>query len=140
MGPLPGKYRSKPPTIKQRKLMRGVIAGKTITQAAKDAGYPARSAHVAGSQELKKLRAAMPAELDRAGLGLGQMAREIKRGIDKGDIGKHDAYLKLALQCHGALESEGQGGQAIGIGVFILKGLKERGLMHLLPSADKSET
>lgn len=79
----------------------------------------------------------MPVELDRAGLGLSQMAQEIKRGIKKGDLGKHDAYLKLALQCHKALDGESSGTPTIGIGLFILKGLRERGLDSLADEFSK---
>lgn len=42
-------------TVKQRRLVQGVIEGKTQTQAAIDAGYSERSATVIASKTLRKV-------------------------------------------------------------------------------------
>lgn len=42
-------------TVKEQKLIKGVAAGKSQTQAAKDAGYSPKSAHEIASKTLKKV-------------------------------------------------------------------------------------
>lgn len=42
-------------TVKQRRLIQGVVQGKTQTQAAIDAGYSKRSAAVIASKTLRKV-------------------------------------------------------------------------------------
>ena len=118
---------------KQRRVLRGVVEGKTVTQAAIDAGYSPGSANVSGSRALHQTRSLLTEELSRVGLGLDQLAVQIKRGIDGSDLGKHDAYVKLALQCHKALDDHAGTDSVIGIGLFILKGLRERGLTDRIP-------
>lgn len=116
-------------TVKQRKTVKGVIEGKTVTQAALDAGYgnTPEAASVSGSRALNKARATMGEALDKKGIGLDAMADEIKRGLAEAKMGKHDSYLKLAMQAHGVLDAA-EGGQVIGVGFFIMRGMKERGI------------
>ena len=42
-------------TVKETKLVKGIVAGKSQTQAAIDAGYSPRSAHEIASKTLKKV-------------------------------------------------------------------------------------
>jgi hypothetical protein len=51
---LEGKKKARPLTIKQKKLVKGVVAGKTQKQAAIDAGYSPKHAESAASHELNK--------------------------------------------------------------------------------------
>ena len=57
-------------TLRERKLIKGVAAGKSKTQAAKDAGYSPRSAYELGSRTLKNVdvRTALDILMDKAGL------------------------------------------------------------------------
>jgi len=139
-------------TAKQRKLVNGVVMGKTARQAALDAGFKGTDGSVSAmaSRELKnvKVAAAIEAALDRAGASLDESARVIAeahraktvksfktvddRIIYAEPTVDHNARMKAAElngKFRGLLKSnEDMGGQVMGIGFFILKGLKERGL------------
>jgi hypothetical protein len=55
-------------TARQVLLIRGLIKGKTITDAARDAGYSEDYPRQAGSQALEQIKAKMPDILDKHGL------------------------------------------------------------------------
>ena len=55
-------------TSQQRRLVKGLAQGKTITQAAIDAGYSENCPAQAGHQALEAIRVTMPAVLARHGL------------------------------------------------------------------------
>jgi hypothetical protein len=81
------KPRAKSPklTVKQAKLINGIIAGKTKRQAAKDAGYSGNpeSLSAGASQVLKKVNVqeAMMEAMTRAGIDADLLAGTIKRGL-----------------------------------------------------------
>ena len=72
---MPKKYfkatRKKRPraTPRQENFVKGVAAGKTMTQAALDAGYSPTNANQSGYQAMNALRGRMPQLLERHGIG-----------------------------------------------------------------------
>jgi len=93
--------KQRPPSIKAKRLIRGLVAGKSMKRAALDAGYgnTPNAARVSGWQALQKptVQADFRAALEKAGLGFDAMAREIKKGLNEGEYGKHSDYLKIAV-------------------------------------------
>jgi hypothetical protein len=57
------------PTPRQENFIKGVAAGKTMTQAAIDAGYSPENANQSGYQAMNALRGRMPQLLERHGIG-----------------------------------------------------------------------
>lgn len=55
-------------SIQQRNLVKGLMKGMTITEAAVTAGYSDKNPAQSGSQALDSIRLKMPEVLDRAGL------------------------------------------------------------------------
>lgn len=138
-------------TVKQRKLIIGVASGKTGRQAAKDAGYTGspETLSVTASQELKNPNVvrAMDAALDKAGASLDKSAQVIaaahkattvkvfndpERGITYATpLVDHNTRMKAAelnMKARGLMQSNEGSGQVMGIGFFVLKGMKDRGL------------
>ena len=70
-------------TIKERRLIRGVVAGKSQTQAAIDAGYSPRSANEQASRALAKdnVRSSLERLMDREGLTERKLLQPIKDGV-----------------------------------------------------------
>lgn len=71
-------------TVKEAKLVKGIAAGKSQTQAAKDAGYSERSAHEIASKTLKKVdvQQALHMELQKQGITLEQAVAPIKKALN----------------------------------------------------------
>jgi len=97
-------------TVKQRKLIRGLVKGKTMMKAAQDAGFTGKpeTARVNGHKALQNdtVKKAFGEALDDAGLGMDSLAEEVSKGIKNADYGKHDSYVKLALTGHGVGKEE----------------------------------
>lgn len=72
-------------TPQQRKLLKGLAKGMTITDAALEAGYSEKYAGQVGSQALESIRRRMPEILDKHGLT---------------DDALVEKYLKPALEAH----------------------------------------
>lgn len=141
-------------TVKQRKLVKGLAEGKTMTQAALDAGLGGtpNSARNAGSRALQNgaVAGALEAALDRAGASLDKSAQVIaaahkattvkvfndpENGITYATpLVDHNTRMKAAelnLKARGVLHSnDDASGQVLGVGVFILKGLRDRGIIE----------
>jgi hypothetical protein len=72
---MPKKYfprtrKKKPrPNPRQEKFIKGVAAGKTMTQSAIDAGYSPKNADQSGYQVMNALRGRMPQLLEKHGIG-----------------------------------------------------------------------
>lgn len=70
-------------TVREAKLVKGIAAGKSQTQAAKDAGYSSKSAHVIASNALKKVNVqeALHAALEKHGITLDQAIAPIGKAL-----------------------------------------------------------
>lgn len=78
------KKRKRNPTSKQVSLVKGVIAGKTIAQAAREAGYSItkpENAGQAGYQALKQMGDAVRNIMDQAGFTLAQLIDKDLRSV-----------------------------------------------------------
>lgn len=75
-------------TVKERKLVQGVAAGKTRRQAAIDAGYGRKSAHVTATQYLKnpRLKNALAELMDKQGLSEAKLLQPIKDGLSANKV------------------------------------------------------
>jgi len=93
-------------TVKQRKLVRGKMAGKTQTQAALDAGYTgsrkAVNERASLTMRLPHVQEFMQKALEKHDLTQDRIASELNRGLKYGELGKHDSYLKDLIKLHGA--------------------------------------
>lgn len=71
-------------TVKEQKLIKGVAAGKSQTQAAIEAGYSPRSAHELASKTLKKVdvQNALHMELEKQGITLDRVIKPISDALD----------------------------------------------------------
>lgn len=131
-------------TAKQRGLIRALSEGKTVAEAAQEAGY-------SGSRETARVEAhralqsphvseALEKALDRAGATLDASARVIAEAhkADDPKTGKadHQTRLKaseLNYKARRVFAPKDDGsGRVVGIGFFIAKGLRERGLEQLI--------
>jgi hypothetical protein len=70
---MPKKYakhnrNKRKPNPRQQKFIRGIAAGKTLTQAALDAGYSKKNPDQSGYQALAQLRGRVPELLERHGI------------------------------------------------------------------------
>lgn len=81
--------RSNEITVRERKLVSGVLDGKSQAQAARDAGYPPASARQAASETLKRpdIRALLHARLDAAGLDIDQGIAVLARNLNARAMG-----------------------------------------------------
>ena len=136
--------------LKLAKFAKALIGGKNHREAALAAGYKGSGISVratALSKEPEVIRA-LDAALDRAGASLDKTARVIaeahrantvkvfndpENGITYSDpLIDHNTRMKAAelnLKARGLLQSHDDGsGQVIGVGFFLLKGLKDRGM------------
>lgn len=135
-------------TVKQRKLALEVAKGKTLVEAARAAGYSGNdeTIRVEASRTLKKphVSAAIDRALTDAGLSVeaqaqvvADAARADKVAMKKsGEIvnlgADHSIRLdaaKTAGKWRGHDSTPEEGGQVMGIGFFVLKGAKDRGLV-----------
>ena len=135
-------------TPRQLKLIRGVVAGKTIKVAALDAGYGGsdESARVRASIDLHKdsVSLALHRALDRAGATLDKTAKVVADAMDAGrnavdkfgeivDLGPDHKTRLAAAELGGRFRhllapKVEDSGTAMAIGFFLLKGRQERGL------------
>ena len=120
------KRKTRGPTIRERKLIKGLIAGKSVIQSALDAGYSpenhnANSARVSAHEALRKptVRAEFERALENAGLTQDKLASELKNGLDRGRKGSHFDYLKLACKLKGLDVDEAAQAQAPTVGVLV---------------------
>jgi len=76
--------RSNDLTVREQKLVNGVLEGKTQAQAARDAGYPPASARQTASQVLQRpdIRNLIHARLDEAGLTLERAIAILDRNLN----------------------------------------------------------
>ena len=106
------KRRKQRVTVQQRKLIKGLIDGQTLTQAALDAKYGngtnPRSAVAAACATLKLINVQKEFNdaLEANGISMDSLAKEAKAGLENKDYGKHDSYLKLMLQAKGVLKDQ----------------------------------
>ena len=71
---MPKKYakhgrNKRKPNARQQKVVKELAKGKTLTQAAEEAGYSGKNAAQSGYQALAQLRGRVPDLLERHGLG-----------------------------------------------------------------------
>ena len=57
------------PNARQQKFIKGLATGKSLAQAAREAGYSEKNANQSGYQALAQLRGRVPELLERHGLG-----------------------------------------------------------------------
>lgn len=71
-------------SVKERKLINGVIKGKGITQSAKDAGYSPHSASAIGCRVLQKpaVQSALIQAMEKAGITDDKIAETLKDAMD----------------------------------------------------------
>lgn len=108
-------------TEKQRKLIKGVAAGKSQTQAAILAGYSEKTAAASATETLGKpnVREALQRALEKVGVSDELLAMKTREGLDatRGMVTKDGVekvedfharhrYLETALKLKGALDSE----------------------------------
>jgi phage terminase small subunit len=118
-----GKKKSEKASIRQRKYVKGVLSGKSGRQAAKDAGYSARTADRATVQIESKpaVVQAFKAVLEKAGITDELLARRLREGVDaketkffahQGKVidkrqtvhhGERRAHVELAMKIKGHL-------------------------------------
>lgn len=63
-----GKKNKRPLTSKQRKMVKGLLKGKTIEAAALDAGYSKQAPRQTGFNSLQSIKEKMPELMDRIGM------------------------------------------------------------------------
>ena len=89
--------------IKKRLYVKSLMAGKTLKDAALDAGYKPGNARSMGSK-LKKEKDVIKLvdkALNRNNVTIERCAKEINKGIEKGKLGQHIDYLELAFRLRG---------------------------------------
>ena len=71
-------------TLKEKKLVKGIIAGKTRKQAAIEAGYAPKCADSQASQVLSKpnVQSEFQKALEKAGVTTARLAEKISEGLD----------------------------------------------------------
>ena len=75
---------AKPLTVKEAKLVKGIVQGKPKYIAATEAGYSPKSARSIATETLKKpnIQEALQAELARQGITLEKIVKPIKDGLE----------------------------------------------------------
>lgn len=78
-------------TIRERKLLKGVMAGLTQAEAARRAGYSPKSASQLASETLAKpkLQSALEAAMEKAGITDETLATVIKEGLAADKVVAH---------------------------------------------------
>jgi hypothetical protein len=123
---MPKKYpkhgrNKRKPNPRQQKFVRGLASGKTLTQAAKDAGYSEKNAAQSGYQALAHLRGRVPELLERHGLGeevlidkylrplltaeetiFFQKDGKVKQQVNVAALGIRLSSLRTAFELHGS--------------------------------------
>lgn len=87
-------------TSKQAKLVEGIIAGKTVAQAARDAGYSENhpeNARQSGHQALKAVEDRVRSSMDRHGYTLDELIDKHLRLVLEGKETKFFPYRKTVL-------------------------------------------
>jgi DNA-binding CsgD family transcriptional regulator len=101
-------------TLKERKLIKGIVAGKSQTQSAVDAGYSVRSAAALATHTLKKVnvRNALLAAMQKAGITDEALADKMREGMDaqtdkdRPDHAIRHRFLETALKVRGDFAPE----------------------------------
>lgn len=95
-------------SVKEQKLVKGVVEGKTITQSAKDAGYSEKTAYSIGSEVLKKpeVQSRLQQALDKAGVTNGKIAKVINGGLDNPDDNIKHKFTDTAIKVKGGYSPE----------------------------------
>lgn len=88
-------------TIKQRKLIKGVVEGKSGTQAAIEAGYSPKSAGVTACHTIKKYKETLTKAMERAGIDSKKLAEIGKDGIEQEDRNIRHKYYETILKIRG---------------------------------------
>jgi hypothetical protein len=120
---MPRKYakhgrNKRKPNAGQQKFVRELAKGKTLAQAAKEAGYSSKHPNQSGYQALTQLRGRVPELLERHGLGEEVLIekylqplleahetkffKEGKVRIDVEALGIRHAALRTAFELHGS--------------------------------------
>jgi hypothetical protein len=127
---MPKKYakhgrNKRKPNARQQKFIKGLAKGKTLTDAAREAGYKAKNLSQSGYQALAQLRGRVPELLERHGLGEEVLIEKylfplldahetkffptgIKRNgktvyqVDVQALGIRHAALRTAFELHGS--------------------------------------
>jgi hypothetical protein len=116
---MPKKYakhgrNKRKPNPRQQKFVKGIASGKTLTQAAIDAGYSSKYPNQSGYQALAQLRGRVPELLERHGLGeevliekyniynhfLKRTRQSSSRKAKFGSMSKHSASATLHFVPH----------------------------------------
>ena len=142
-------------TPREGKLIRGLVEGKKLTDAAVEAGYPGDrdAACASASRALNRARvqAAYDLALDKAGLSIDKQAeiivdatkatKLVTSGFKTHEVKDHSIRLRANEQAgrfRGALSSDledvagaAAAGAAMGVGFFVAKGRAARGLPPL---------
>lgn len=90
-------------SVKRRKFVDAKLSGKGHRDSAIVAGYAPKGAHVRGSELMRHpdVQEAIRSALDKQGIDDARIARELDKGLRKGELGPHDSYLKLATELRG---------------------------------------
>ena len=98
LAPVKEAKRSPAIRVKERKLLKGIIAGKTATQAAKDAGWSDASAGVMASRKMAEpgMKAELQKMMDEAGLSRQAIIQKIREGADAKKVSyfAHEGVVK----------------------------------------------
>lgn len=120
--------------IKIRKIAAGIVAGKTGTQAAIDAGYSPAYAPVVASTTINSPegKAEIARLLEKEGLGKDRAIKELKKGLERGRIGSHDTYLDRLLELNEMTQRKDKGDtQNVNLFLAFAENLKTRGFVEL---------
>lgn len=94
--------------LRKVKFARALVKGKTQKEAAIEAGFSPKSAHVMGSRLAKdpQVRAETARLMERRNLGVNRALKELDRGLKHGKLGSHDSYLEKQIRLLGADHSD----------------------------------
>lgn len=109
-------------TIRETKLVDGILSGKSIVQAALSAGYSESYAHNLRLKDRKRVRSAMIEALEDRGLDAGRFAKVLDEGltatkailedgrlVEMPDHGTRHRFLETGLKVSGYLKEPGVG-------------------------------
>lgn len=122
-GVKPKKHR--PLTVRDRKVVKGILEGKSMRQAMSDAGFTKNTANAKGSKKLEKLAPTIQALMEKRGLTDDKLLEVLDGGLQanrpltvsdgKGegahieqfpDHGVRHKYLETGLKLKGHLQSD----------------------------------
>lgn len=128
-------------TMRQRKLIKGIVAGHTVQKSALDAGYgnTPGSARVSAHRDLQNpnVQKGISDSLEQIGADIDSITKVIRDGqlANKKDKADHPTRLKAAElngKFRGLLNAhqDAAHGPVVSIGFMVLKAEKERGIIH----------